>query len=347
VNASYAPPLLELDAVEKRYGQIVALKALDFKIEAGAAPIIAIAGESGSGKTTLASMLLGFTVPSSGKVRYCGTPLSELRGEARRQYRREVQAVFQDPFAVYNPFYRVDHALSEPLRQFELAGSGREAKAMMRAACELVGLNPDDTLGRFPHQLSGGQRQRLMVARALLLKPRLLIADEPVSMIDASLRALVLKSLRKMNCDLNIPILYITHDLATAYHIADVIMVFYRGEVVEAGAASEVITAPKHPYTKLLVGSIPWPDLETRWGRDQPILKEEREFDQRGCAFAGRCPFAMAECRSDNPPLFVAGRSVSRCFLNRDDEVLEGARLSEFLNHASRPDDAAPRRIVT
>jgi peptide/nickel transport system ATP-binding protein len=340
-------PLLEFDAVEKRYGDIVALKALDFRIEDGDTPIIAIAGESGSGKTTLASLLLGFTAPSSGEVRYRGTPVPRLKGDQRRNYRREVQAVFQDPFAVYNPFYRVDHALSEPLRLFGLATSRRDAQEKMRAACELVGLNHADTLGRFPHQLSGGQRQRLMVARALLLKPRLLVADEPVSMIDASLRALVLRSLRSLNRDFGIPILYITHDLATAYHIADVIMVFYRGEVVEAGAAPDVITAPRHPYTRLLVGSIPWPDPDARWGQDQPILREERKIERSGCAFAGRCPSAMDECRSEVPPLFAAGRSASRCFLDRGDVELPGARLHEFLASVDRSDDTTNRRAVS
>lgn len=207
---------------------------------------------------------------------------------------------------------------------------------MMRTACEWVGLNYADTLGRFPHQLSGGQRQRLMVARALLLKPRLLIADEPVSMIDASLRALVLRSLRSLNRDFRIPIVYITHDLATAYHIADVIMVFYRGEVVEAGTAEQVITTPKHPYTRLLVGSIPWPDLDVTWGADQPILREERIYGQAGCAFAGRCPSVMPGCRTTTPPLYAAGPSVSRCFLNRNDAIVGGDELSPFLRQATR-----------
>ena len=338
-------PLIELRGVEKRYGDVVALKSFDFYIENGTAPIIAIAGESGSGKTTLASLLLGFTQPSVGEVRYAGTPLRDLRGGAHRQYRREVQAVFQDPFAVYNPFYKVDHALSEPLRLFGIAKSGQEAQAMMRTACEWVGLNHVDTLGRFPHQLSGGQRQRLMVARALLLKPRLLIADEPVSMIDASLRALVLRSLRSLNRDFQIPIVYITHDLATAYHIADVIMVLYRGVVVEAGTAEQVIAAPKHPYTKLLVGSIPWPDLDIPWGAGQPILREERDYGQTGCSFAGRCPFVMPECRATIPPLYAANSSVSRCFLNRDDAAIGAHELSPFLHEAVRPAHTVNQRI--
>lgn len=313
-----SPPLLELDRVEKRYGSVAALRRLSLPFAEGAAPIVAIAGESGSGKTTLASLLLGFTEPSDGEVRYRGTPLARLRGTARRNYRREVQAVFQDPFAVYNPFYRVDHALMQPLKLFGLARSRGEARAMTARACERVGLNPDDTLGRFPHQLSGGQRQRLMIARALLLKPKLLVADEPVSMIDASLRALVLGSLRQLNRDLGIPIVYITHDLATAYHVADTILVLFRGEVVEAGSAEAVIGRPEHPYTRLLVGSIPWPDLDRPWGDGQPILKEAGSRTQGGgCVFAGRCPSAMERCRESEPPLLSARADVvARCLLH-------------------------------
>lgn len=338
-------PIIELRGVEKRYGDVVALKALDFRIEASAAPIIAVAGESGSGKTTLASLLLGFAAPSSGEVRYAGAPIADLRGDAQRRYRREVQAVFQDPFAVYNPFYKVDHALSEPLRLFGLAKSRQEAQSMMRTACEWVGLNYADTLGRFPHQLSGGQRQRLMVARALLLKPRLLIADEPVSMIDASLRALVLRSLRSLNQDLRIPIVYITHDLATAYHIADVIVVLYRGEVVEAGSAEQVISQPRHPYTRLLVGSIPWPDLDVEWGAGQPILREEGRNPHHGCAFAGRCPSVMPECRTTRPPLYADGRTISRCFLDRGDAIVADDEISPFLNQSAPETSHADERF--
>ncbi len=279
-------PLLELDAVGKSYGAVAALQPLSLRIEEDRAPIIAVAGESGSGKTTLASLLLGFTGPTTGTIRYRGQDLARLDGATRKQFRREIQAVFQDPFAVYNPFYRVDHALTEPLRLFGLARSRDEARTMMEAACTSVGLNPADTLGRFPHQLSGGQRQRLMVARALLLRPKLLIADEPVSMIDASLRALVLGSLRALNADLAIPIIYITHDLTTAYHIADTIMVLYRGSVVEAGDAATVIQSPQHPYTRLLVDSIPWPDLDIPWGGAQPVLRDDGAFSALGHDFA-------------------------------------------------------------
>ncbi len=329
-------PLLELFAVEKRYGPLVAVASLDLRIDADRAPIIAIAGESGSGKTTLASLLLGFVEPTSGEIRYKGQPIRHLGRQAWRSFRREVQAVFQDPFAVYNPFYRVDHALLEPLRLFGLAKSKAEARRMMEAVCEKVGLHPEDTLGRFPHQLSGGQRQRLMVARALLLRPRLLVADEPVSMIDASLRALVLGNLRSLNKELRLPIVYITHDLTTAYHIADVIMVMYRGRVVEAGPAESVIESPQHPYTRLLVDSIPWPDLGIGWGASQPILREDdRALVETGCAFAGRCPAAMPACRSTPPPLYRSGRDTAvRCILHKTPTPFDDRQLSTLLQLA-------------
>ncbi len=336
-------PLLELDAAGKRYGAVTALHPFSLRIDADCAPIVAIAGESGSGKTTLASLLLGFTAASTGTIRYRGTDIARLQGRARQTYRREIQAVFQDPFAVYNPFYRVDHALTEPLRLFGLASGRDEARSMMEAACTRVGLNPADTLGRFPHQLSGGQRQRLMVARALLLRPKLLIADEPVSMIDASLRALVLGSLRALNTDLSIPIIYITHDLTTAYHIADTIVVLYRGAVVEAGDAASVIQSPLHPYTRLLVDSIPWPDLETSWGTLPTSPAEQRAVPGTGCAFAGRCPEAMPRCRAAIPPLFAVNpEQVVRCLLHEQAPFCDPAELGARLHTVSTVTHEAP-----
>ncbi len=336
-------PLLELDAAGKQYGSTTALHPFSLRIEEGRAPIVAVAGESGSGKTTLASLLLGFTPASSGTIRYRGTDIARLRGAAQKSYRREIQAVFQDPFAVYNPFYRVDHALTEPLRLFGLAGSRAEARAMMEAACTRVGLNPADTLGRFPHQLSGGQRQRLMVARALLLRPKLLIADEPVSMIDASLRALVLGSLRALNTELSIPIIYITHDLTTAYHVADTIVVLYRGAVVEAGDAATVIQAPLHPYTRLLVDSIPWPDLETTWGSIAAAPAEQGAQAGTGCAFAARCPHVMPRCQAAMPPLFAPGREqIVRCLLHEDAAICDPAELGARLHTVATTQHGVP-----
>lgn len=306
------------------------------RIDQDSAPILAIAGESGSGKTTLASLLFGFVPASTGGIRFRGENIVRLRGGRRRTFRREVQAIFQDPFAVYNPFYRVDHALTEPLRLLGFAHSRQQAREMMEAACERVGLHPQDTLGRFPHQLSGGQRQRLMVARALLLHPKLLIADEPVSMIDASLRALVLGSLRTLNVELGIPILYITHDLTTAYHVAHAIIVLYRGTIVEAGDAESVIQNPQHPYTRLLVDSIPPPDLDTPWGNGRPLagsFAAPVPAARDGCPFVSRCPHAMSRCAEQLPPLYAPNpRQAVRCVLYEDAPHFAESGLSELLH---------------
>jgi peptide/nickel transport system ATP-binding protein len=273
-------PLVEFRNVTKQYSRglisrasVTALKNFSLTIDDKNPKITTIAGESGSGKTTMAMLLLAFITPTSGTILYKGKDITKLSGDDRITYRREVQAVFQDPFAVFNPFYHVDHLLTVPIERFKLVRSKAEARDKMAEALNAVGLRPEDILGRFPHQLSGGQRQRINVARALLLKPRVIVADEPVSMVDASLRATILESLKKLNRDFGIAILYITHDLTTAYHVADDIMVLYRGDVVERGDVETVIRQPKHDYTRLLIDSIPWPDLNRKWG--EPMKKRE------------------------------------------------------------------------
>jgi len=266
--------LLEIKNVTKVYQRgllsakaKIALNNFSLTLKEDDPTILTVAGESGSGKTTLAMLVLGFIAPTTGEILYRGQNITTLRGPDRMAYRREVQAVFQDPFAVFNPFYTVDHLLTVPIKQFKLAKSGRDARNKMDEALTAVGLRPEDVLGRFPHQLSGGQRQRINVARALLLKPKLLIADEPVSMVDASLRANILESLKNLHKDHGVTIIYITHDLTTAYHVADSITVLYRGDVVEKGDVETVIRNPQHAYTRLLVDSIPWPNLDQKWGQ--------------------------------------------------------------------------------
>src|SRR5947209_7602778 len=247
-------PLIEAVDVSKRFAGglgregTLALAGLSLAIHAEKPSIIAVVGESGSGKTTLARLLLGLAEPSGGLVRYRGSDLRKLRRDERLAFRRDVQAVFQDPYGVYNPFYRVDHVLTTPVRRFRLAASRSQAKELIGETLRDVGLRPEEILGRFPHQLSGGQRQRVMVARALLLKPKLIIADEPVSMVDASLRATILESLRALNRDFGISLIYITHDLTTAYQIAEHIIVLYRGSVSEVGEVGRVVRQPEHPY---------------------------------------------------------------------------------------------------
>jgi oligopeptide/dipeptide ABC transporter ATP-binding protein len=331
--------LLEFKNVTKTYSRgllsrvsTTALNDISLKLETEQPTILTVAGESGSGKTTLAMLLLGFITPTSGQILYKGKDIQTLRGEERMLFRREVQAVFQDPFAVFNPFYTVDHLLSVPIDRFKLAKSKSEARAIMMEALTAVGLRPGDVLGRFPHQLSGGQRQRINVARALLLRPKLLVADEPVSMVDASLRANILETLRGLQRNHGVSIIYITHDLTTAYHIAKSIIVLYRGSVMEAGEVDAVIKTPQHPYTRLLVDSIPWPDINRRWGETEIKAKEMELSDHvSGCKFSSRCPFVMDKCK-EIPPLFrLKQYQAASCFLFEQNPSIAPEKLSELL----------------
>jgi ABC-type oligopeptide transport system ATPase subunit len=269
-------PFLELRNVSKVWGgggvfrqrEVVALRDFSLAIDGDTPRIIAVVGESGSGKTTMANLLLGMETPTSGEMLYRGKELRNCSRQELRAFRREVQAIFQDPFGVYNSVYKVDHVLTTPIAKFKLAKSRDEGRRMIEEALRAVGLRPEETLGRFPHQLSGGQRQRTMVARTLLLRPKVIIADEPVSMVDASLRVTVLANLLQLKEQFGISLIYITHDLATAYQISDRIIVLHRGSVVEEGHPEKVVKHPEHPYTKLLISSIPLPDPDRAWGGD-------------------------------------------------------------------------------
>ena len=335
--------LLELDNVTKIFGKqgqiTVALDGMSLGVEESFPHIITIAGESGSGKSTLGLLLLGFYTPSEGQVLYHGKDIHALSRQEMFVFRKDVQAVFQDPFAVYNPFYKVDNLLSIPIKNFGLASSKADSRALMEQALTEVGLRPEETLGRYPHQLSGGQRQRIAVARALLLKPKLLIADEPVSMVDASLRATLLKALRALNQDHSIPILYITHDLTTAYHISDYIVILYHGSVMEAGDVDSIITEARHPYTQLLVGSIPWPDPSRAWGETEAIFPKSAAFDENatGCKFAPRCPFVFEPCTRERPPLYrINGDRAASCYLYQSAEVVTRGELGTLFPHAEQ-----------
>ena len=349
--------LLEARQVSKIFGGglfdkrvTVALDAFSFGIESTPPRVTAIVGESGSGKTTLARLLLGLITPSTGEVRYNGTDLRKLARADRRTFLRDVQMIFQDPYEVYNPFYKVDHVLETPISEFKLASGVQARRALIHESLRAVGLRPDETLGRYPHQLSGGQRQRIMVARAVLLRPRLIIADEPVSMVDASLRATILDSLRQLNRDYGMSIVYITHDLTTVYQISDNIIVLYRGSVAEAGDVDLVVRQPRHPYTQLLIKSVPEPDPNHPWGAVEirtdvgevangvsqveisaPVgllpasagasaaAKAHGGHLLSGCPFADRCPHVMTMCRESVPPLYrMDPARAAACFLYRE-----------------------------
>ncbi|MBN4064818.1 ABC transporter ATP-binding protein [Dehalococcoides mccartyi] len=329
--------LLELKHTTKVFGsgffnkrQTVAVDDITFSLAKENPSMIALAGESGSGKTTLSRLLLGVTNPSSGQVLYDGQDVKDMSRAERKSFRREVQPIFQDPFAVYNPFYKADHLLNVAVAKFGLASSKEEGQHLIDEALSTVGLRPDETVGRYPHQLSGGQRQRIMVARALLLKPKVILADEPVSMVDASLRATILESLRTLNREIGISILYVTHDLTTAYQICQNIVILYRGTVVESGDVDKVIKDPKHPYTQLLVSSIPQLRGVREWENEGEIRSIDEAGESAGCKFANRCPSVMEKCWSQVPDTFqVDTHQAAKCFLFEDKPKVESADISD------------------
>jgi oligopeptide/dipeptide ABC transporter ATP-binding protein len=340
--------LLEAQHVTKVFGSgllqkggTVAVDGVSLVINDDKPSVTAIAGESGSGKTTLARLLLGVIQPTRGSILYRGRSLTAMDRRARNQFRRDVQAIFQDPYEAYNPVYKVDQTLTTPIRKFRLARTRQEAERRIEESLRMAGLRPEETLGRYPHQLSGGQRQRIMVARALLLNPRLILADEPVSMVDASLRATILESLLRLKRDLGISLVYITHDLTTAYQVSQNIYVLYRGSVAEVGSVEKVIKDPKHPYTRLLVSSIPLPDPDIHWGGESetgsqaatPAAPSTKEL--RGCKFADRCPYVMAECHELPPPLYQTDddRAVA-CYLHKANPPVTGNAMAESLARA-------------
>ena len=327
-------PLMDIRNATKVYGggfmqggaQVVALQDFNLSIYEDPATITTIAGESGSGKTTLANVVLGFIGLTAGQVLYKGTDVSAMNSAQLLEYRREVQAVFQDPYEVYNPFYRVKHIFDMAIRRFNLAQNQKEHDRIIEEALNVVGMRGDEVLGKYPHQLSGGQRQRMMVARAFLLKPRIIVADEPVSMVDASLRAMILDIMLRMRDDYKISFLYITHDLSTAYQVGDQIYILYQGSVAEYGDTAPVIENPKHPYVQLLIDSIPVPDPNMRWDTDLVLPSEEemRESVKSGCRFYPRCPKRMDRCLTAQPPLYDVedAHHWTACYLYETEKVL-------------------------
>lgn len=306
--------------------KLIAVRDVSLKLPGDAASTVALAGESGSGKTTLAQMILGFLTPTRGHILIDGHNLFS-QGEGRSHQSRSagnfryVQAVFQNPYEAFNPFYPVKHIFRITVAHYKLATDPRHAEKLIADTLHAVHLDPGEVLGRYPHQLSGGQLQRLMIARSLLLRPKLLVADEPVSMVDVSLRAMILDLLAGLKREYGISILYITHDLSTALQIADSIMIMYQGSMVEMGNAVDVIQNPTHPYTQLLVQSIPLPDPEQRWSEPLSVKVESALTHSTGtaimgCPFWDRCPERMKICMNERPPLFpMEGNRQTACFL--------------------------------
>lgn len=269
IATTTSAPLLEVDDLCKSYapkrgliGSVLArgaapsntLKNVSFDL--GKGEILGVVGESGSGKSTLGFTILGLVEASSGSVRFDGNPLP---GSARelRAFRRSAQMIFQDPYQSLNPRFRIKDIVTEPLLVYGLIGKG-DVAAAAEEVLELVGLRPGrNYLERFPHELSGGQRQRVSIARAVVLEPKLLIADEPVSMLDVSIRAGILRLLRSLSASMEMSVVYISHDLSTVRYICDRVAVMYRGEIVEIGSTDQIIANPAHPYTKRLLSAVP------------------------------------------------------------------------------------------
>jgi peptide/nickel transport system ATP-binding protein len=257
--------------------------------------------------------------PTSGTVLFRGNAVWKLKKRALKEYRRSVQAVFQDPFSSFNSIYKVDHTLKTTIRKFHIADSEEEAHDRICKAVEMVKLKPDYVLAKYPHQLSGGERQRIMFARAILFNPELIIADEPVSMLDASMRVGILNEMLNLKRSYGVSFIYITHDLSTARYISDSIMILYRGGIMEMGPIDRVLDKPLHPYSQLLIDSVPVPDPNQRWDTTLQY-KEEKMLTRVGehikkCKFYERCEKRKTECAEDKPSLVsVDGRLVA-CLL--------------------------------
>jgi oligopeptide/dipeptide ABC transporter ATP-binding protein len=322
-------PLIEVDDLVKHFPigggflrgltggkQVVrAVNGVSFSINRGEA--VGLAGESGCGKTTTARLLLKLYPPTSGAIRYAGHDLSEMRGPELKAFRRRTQLMFQNPYESFSPRFTIQRSLQEPLVIHGL-GSREEQVARVRRALEDVHLRPADAfLTKFPYQLSGGQLQRAVLARALILDPEVLVADEPVSMLDVSVRAGILNTMRELSRERNLTTIYISHDLSLIRYLCDTTAIMYLGQIVEIGPTAEIIDNPKHPYTQALVASIPVPEPNPQ-EKAVPILGGIPSAVNlpTGCPFHPRCPYAMEICKEYVPgPIHVAGRDV-RCYLH-------------------------------
>ncbi len=298
--------------------RIHAVEDVSFSLRRG--EILALVGESGSGKSTIARLIAGLYPVTAGEIRYHGQDVSRLHGRrALLHYRSQVQMVFQDPFASHNPVKTIAHHIERPLAIHRQASNRRARRAMVHELLRTVGLTPpEEVAAKFPHQLSGGQRQRVSFARALAVHPEVILADEPVSMLDVSIRMGILNMMATLRDERGLSYLYITHDLASARYIADQTLVLYAGHLVEAAESEEVMVRPLHPYTQLLLSAVPDPSS----GLAQKRVEARGEIPtvinpQPGCRFANRCPHVMDICRRVTPPIYEPrpGHYV-RCYLS-------------------------------
>ena len=325
-TADRAGSLLEVNGLSVEYrlrgggrrSRLRAVDGIDFAIETG--ETLGLVGESGCGKTTAGLAVCGLVRPSSGVVRFQGRVLSRLGGRELREARRELQIVFQDPFSALNPRLPVGESIGEPLLVRDLA-RGAALRDRVAELLGIVGLGPE-AAGRYPHQFSGGQRQRLVIARALALRPRLIVCDEPVSALDVSVRSQILNLLGELKQRFGVAYLFISHDLSVIRHIADRVGVMYLGRLVESAPTRELFTAPRHPYTQALMSAIPLPDPRRQRGRKRIALEGELPSPARppaGCRFHTRCPMAIPRCAEIAPnPFEVAPSHLVACLRHEE-----------------------------
>jgi oligopeptide/dipeptide ABC transporter ATP-binding protein len=313
-----ASALLEVRTLHKRFPvkggwfarpqQIYAVDGIDLSVPS--ARTVGLVGESGCGKTTTARLIAKLCEPDSGEIRFGGHDISTLRGDALRNYRRNVQMVFQDPFESLNPRRSILQILSQPFINYSIC-SGSELRDRVGHLLQMVGLHPESIfIDRYPHQLSGGQRQRVGIARAIALSPRLLIADEPVASLDISVRAQILNLLKTLQGNLQLSYLLITHDLAVVRSLCDTTAVMYMGKIIEYAATESLFGKPMHPYTQALISATPLPNPRRARARRRIVLSGEipSPLDPpSGCRFHTRCPYAEARCRGEEPALRLVG----------------------------------------
>jgi oligopeptide transport system ATP-binding protein len=356
VSSNGGSPLLEVDSVKKYFpikkgilarevARVHAVDDVTFSVNEG--ETLGLVGESGCGKSTLGRTLLRLLEPTGGDIRFRGKSITKLSRREMRPLRREMQMIFQDPYASLNPRKRVGSIIATPL-EIHGVGDGKERRKQVRELLETVGLSPEH-FNRFPHEFSGGQRQRIGVARALALRPKLIVADEPVSALDVSIQSQMLNLLDDLQNDFQLTYVFIAHDLGVVRHVSDRIAVMYLGKLVELSPAEELYERPIMPYTEALLSAVPLPDPDLSEKRERIVLEGDVPspiHPPSGCRFHPRCRYMTDICQQAEPPLVDYGNGhLAACHhpLNVDKATLDRVSVSEEYSPAAADQSARPR----